>query len=340
MDMFFIFFFQQSNIKIVRILATICLGLVLGTGLHACNTIPQPTEVIIPRTAPTSLTYPTRTIILLTPSQTSSPGVTPSPSLVAYPEITTTAQHSQTPAPLDCWASGGNVEIGQLETEILVQPLEYTVYLPPCYSEQPERAYPVLYMIHGQNYTDDQWLRLGAGDVVDRLSAAGELPPFIIVMPRDRVWQEPTEDHFGQAVVDRLIPWIDANYRTIPGREYRAVGGLSRGGAWALHLGLTHPELFGAIGMHSGFAFHSDIPFIRQRLEAMPTELMPRFYQDLGDNDRPEIAASAIWFEALLTHYNIPHEWHLFSGYHEEAYWQSHVEQYLRWYAQNWPMNP
>jgi len=33
---------------------------------------------------------------------------------------------------------------------------------------------------------------------------------------------------------------------------------------------------------------------------------------------------------------NIPHEWHLFTGYHEEAYWQSHLEQYLRWYTQDW----
>ena len=49
---------------------------------------------------------------------------------------------------------------------------------------------------------------------------------------------------------------------------------------------------------------------------------------------------SAVWLESLLTGYNLPHEWHIFTGYHEEAYWQAHVAQYLRWYAQAWASQP
>jgi len=155
-------------------------------------------------------------------------------------------------------------------------------------------------------------------------------------MPRDRVWSEPTEDKFGQAVVEVLLPWIDASYRTIPERQFRAVGGLSRGGAWALHIGITYTEFFGAVGMHSGFSFHTDAPLLRPWLESTPLEQVPRFYLDVADHDRPDIYDSAVWFEAMLTEYNIPHEWHIFIGYHEEAYWGTHVEQYLRWYAQGW----
>ncbi len=194
----------------------------------------------------------------------------------------------------------------------------------------------MLYLIHGQSYNDDQWERLGAAELTARLASSAELPPFIIVMPRDRLWSEPTEDKFGQAVVELLLPWIDANYRTLPERQYRAIGGLSRGGAWALHIGITYPDLFSAVGMHSGFAFHTDAPYLRSMLESVPTDLIPRFYLDVADHDRPDIYDSAVWFEAMLTEYNIPHEWHIFQGYHEESYWQSHVEQYLRWYAQGW----
>jgi S-formylglutathione hydrolase FrmB len=63
---------------------------------------------------------------------------------------------------------------------------------------------------------------------------------------------------------------------------------------------------------------------------------MPRIYVDIGDRDRPEIMRVTFWFEEVLNEYDIPHEWHLFKGYHAEQYWQSHLEQYLRWYTQDW----
>jgi enterochelin esterase-like enzyme len=223
-----------------------------------------------------------------------------------------------------------------LTTPFLRQPLEYRVYLPPCYDRQPAHRYPVLYLIHGQSYTDDQWERLGAGKTADDLISNGDIPPLIIVMPRDRIWEQPTVDKFGEAVVQALIPYIDQAYRTSPTREYRAVGGLSRGAGWAIHLGLSHWELFGAIGAHSLPVFWSDTAHIPAWLDSIPFESLPRIYIDIGDKDRPPILGSAIWFEQLLTRKGIPHEWHLFSGYHEEAYWRAHIEQYLRWYSLGW----
>ena len=62
----------------------------------------------------------------------------------------------------------------------------------------------------------------------------------------------------------------------------------------------------------------------------------PRIYIDIGERDRPEILRAATWFEALLNEKDFPHEWHLFSGYHNEAYWSEHMDQYLRWYTQGW----
>jgi enterochelin esterase-like enzyme len=194
----------------------------------------------------------------------------------------------------------------------------------------------VLYLIHGQTYSDDQWDRLGVDETADRLIRAGELSPLLIVMPRDRVWSQPTEDHFGQAVTEALIPWIDSNYRTAANRENRAIGGLSRGGAWAVHLGLSRWELFSAIGAHSLTVFWNDASRINGWLDAIPTESFPRIYLDIGDQDRPEVVESASWFEGLLDERGLPHEWHTFAGTHDEAYWQAHVEQYLRWYGFEW----
>jgi enterochelin esterase-like enzyme len=235
---------------------------------------------------------------------------------------------------LDCWAAGGRIEIHSLYTDISDWPWEFRVYLPPCYDEQTSRRYPTLYLIHGSTYNDDQWDRLGADETADRLIARGEIPPFLIVMPRDRVWTEPDEDPFGQAVTEYILPWVESEYRTLSGREQRAVGGLSRGAAWAVHLGLSRWELFGAIGAHSLPVFWSDTGKIRQWIDEIPAGQTPRIYLDIGEQDY--LIRSARWFENLLTELGVAHEWYLFPGVHEEAYWRAHLETYLRWYARDW----
>lgn len=232
--------------------------------------------------------------------------------------------------------AGGEVEVYEITTVLLPNPLVYRIYLPPCYNEEPVRSYPVLYLIHGQTYSDTQWDRLGVPEVADRLIADSEVGPFIVVMPRDRVWLEPTEDNFGLAVEQSLIPWVDEHYRTIPDRAHRAIGGLSRGAAWAVDIGLSHWEMFSAVGIHSGFVFQSDIQPIYLWLYNIQEGMIPRIYMDIGDDDRPEMTKAATWLEELLTKLDIPHEWHMFVGEHEEAYWRAHVEDYLRWYSMDW----
>ncbi len=270
------------------------------------------------------------------PLAVGAPTATATEILDRIPDPSPSGTTETTLPPPACWRQGGHIERGAVRTDLLPLPLEYRLYLPPCYTRLPSLRFPVLYLIHGQSFNDDQWDRLGIDETANLLIAAEEISPLIIVMPRDRVWTQPTEDAFGQAVVDVLIPWIDQRYRTLPEREYRAVGGLSRGAGWALHLGLSRWESFAAIGLHSLPVFWTDLPHIRTWLDAIPPESLPRIYLDSPDKDRPQIARSTAWFEELLTKQGIPHEWHLFPGYHEEAYWEAHLEEYLRWYARDW----
>ncbi|HJW90842.1 MAG TPA: alpha/beta hydrolase-fold protein, partial [Anaerolineales bacterium] len=239
------------------------LALGITAALGACH--PSPTGGGISPQTP-SLT-PGKASPTAAPSPSATPTYlpSPSPSPTAHPSATPALINS--PTPPACLKSSGRIEMGRLKTDLLRFPLEFRVYLPPCYAQHTEQRYPVLYLIHGQSYTDDQWDRLGADETADALIAAGEAPPFLIVMPRDRVWSQPTEDAFGQAVIEELLPWIDAHYRTMPAREYRAVGGLSRGASWAIHLGLSAWESFGAIGAHSLPVFWTDLPNIRKWLD-------------------------------------------------------------------------
>jgi enterochelin esterase-like enzyme len=235
-----------------------------------------------------------------------------------------------------CLDDNGRIELNSLRSDRLKLPMEYRVWLPPCYEKSPEQRYPVLYMIHGQNYNEDQWDRLGIDETAAKMITSGEIPPLIIVMPRDRNWGQPSEDLFGRVLVEELVPMIDATYRTEVDRSHRAVGGLSRGAGWAVHLGLRDWQLFGTLGAHSLPVFWEDTSHLHRWLEEIPAESFPRIYLDIGDHDRPEILASARWFEGLLTKRNIPHEWYLFPGYHEEKYWQDNLVTYLRWYSAGW----
>jgi enterochelin esterase-like enzyme len=235
-----------------------------------------------------------------------------------------------------CMAAGGHVEVIEIPSDFLDSGMQFRVYTPPCYKENGDERYPVLYMVHGQTFNDDQWDRLEADETAGELIAAGEVAPFIIVMPYDRASTQPAVDKFGEAFIQELVPWIDAEYRTLAEREFRAVGGLSRGASWAIHFGLTHPDLFGAVGGHSPPVFQEDASRVRDWLDGIEGELMPRFWLDIGERDQRAILDSAIWFEGLLNERDIPHEWYLFAGDHSEEYWSSHVELYLRWYAAEW----
>ena len=208
------------------------------------------------------------------------------------------------------------------------------VFLPPCYDSDTTRRYPVLYLLHGLGSSNEQWDRMGVDETADALIHARLISPLLIVMPQDPTIGQPTVSPFGEAVVDELAPWVDQQFRTRAERAYRAVGGLSRGAAWAIHLGLTEWQTFAVVGAHSLPVFWDDSGLISTWLDTIPPLEMPRLYLDIGQKDGD--LASAEDFESELNVRAIPHEWHIFPGYHDENYWRSHLEDYLRWYTQGW----
>jgi enterochelin esterase-like enzyme len=217
--------------------------------------------------------------------------------------------------------------------------LAFRVYLPPCFDASlPETSavrYPVLYLIHGQTFADDQWERLGIGAAADALIQAGTAPPFLIVLPREAdTFADIYLSSFRQDVIEGLIPWMDANYPTCTARACRAIGGLSRGGAWAIHLGFSNWILFGAIGAHSTPPFNTDARLLPGWLAQIPEGQAPRIYMDAGRRDPYLQMASA--FEQQLTEVGVAHEWYLFNGQHDEAYWAAHAADYLAWYTRPW----
>jgi enterochelin esterase-like enzyme len=254
------------------------------------------------------------------------PSASPTPTII--PTVTFTA----TATPLTCLTQPGRIEQGMLNSFQPAQ--EFRIYLPPCYDEQPDKRYPVLYLLHGQTYTDDQWIRLGAARVLDRLIQSGQAEPFIIIFPDDRYWNLQAGSGFGQRLLEAIIPYVDANYRTLADREHRAIGGMSRGAGWSLRLGLANWNQFGTIGLHSLAVMQSDLSRVKDWLAEIPPASRPNIFMDIGDNDQELAMARAV--ETTFNEAGLSHEWHLYSGAHTETYWSAHVDEYIRWYADQW----
>ena len=263
-----------------------------------------------------------------TPERLPTASAIPSPSPSPVP-ATATATVVAT-----CSETTGSLETGVIDTGMLATPMRYKVYLPPCYTFNKNKHYPVLYLLHGQGSTEDQWIRIGAAETADQLMASGDIPPFIIVFPFDYSYKQPPEYSFEDVFVQMLIPKIDSNYRTLSVAKYRAIGGLSRGGAWALHIGALHPNLFGTIGGHSPAIFYADDKSLPRNLLAIPAGMLPRIWLDAGDKDSEYSVVAP--FEEFLSKNGIPHEWHVYIGWHNEEYWSAHMIRYLSWYAQAW----
>ena len=273
-------------------------------------------------------------ITACSPSEQPVPAPTPFPP-TSTPQIDVPASASTNtpaPTPLTCLTQPGHVEVGELKSTN--PPQEYRIYLPPCYDQQTDTHYPVLYLLHGQTYNADQWIRLGAVDALDQLILSGAAQPFIIVFPNDRYWAGPIANGFGERLVNALVPFIDETYRTIPNRSHRAIGGLSRGSGWALRLGLTRSDLFSVIGLHSLAVFQQDGSRIEQWTENIPLSSRPTIFMDSGDSD-PEVD-TALSVVDIFTQNSIPLEWHLYTGAHTEEYWHAHVTEYIGWYASQW----
>jgi enterochelin esterase-like enzyme len=148
----------------------------------------------------------------------------------------------------------------------------YIVYTPPGYDAKHKGGYPVLYLLHGWSDTEYAWTEGGhADEILDRLLAGGKVVPMIVVMPLGygdldfvtqgfKVWREPVEvtdnvDLYGKMLLTEIVPAVEHEYNTAPGRENRAIAGLSMGGLESLTIGLSHTDQFAWVGGMSSAVF-------------------------------------------------------------------------------------
>ena len=300
------------------------LGIVILLGLAACTTQPA---------------LPTRAVTAAVPP-TATPPLSPLPIVVSLPtetpQPTATPQPSPPPSPTPC-TSSGRIETGIFNSQA-GGPMAYRIYLPPCYGENG-RSYPTLYMLPGNNQTDAIWDNLGLDETAETAIQNNEIPPLIIVMPEGG-WIALNSSggpySYESVIIDDLIPFIETTYCAWPNGNGRAIGGLSRGGYWALEIAFRHPEQFTRVGGHSASLLDVAAgPDLNPQFTGLARDLGDlRIYLDMGENDGG-IGNTRKLHEDLTTQ-DIPHTWVLNTGGHDNAYWMAHLKEYLDWYGAGW----
>jgi S-formylglutathione hydrolase FrmB len=142
-----------------------------------------------------------------------------------------------------------------VSTAALPGPAGIRILLPPTYTAETARRYPVLYLFHGTSGAAADWTVKGEAEKTT------EGLPLIVVMPDIGLkvdgggyctnWVNGV-NRWETFHIEELIPWIDANLRTITSRAGRGVAGLSQGGFCSLSYAARHPDLFSTALAYSG----------------------------------------------------------------------------------------
>ena len=304
-------------VKPNRLITLIWFGLMISLPLSACDGLQTSREISASQTAQKESI------------NTAAPATTDTQTTS---DIPASPSPSQDPQSRVCEDRSGSIDRYQIVRNGVE--LSGVIYLPPCYGLDPELRFPTLYLLHGATETDQQWVNLGITEAADRLIADSTIPPLIIIMPLELTWVTLPENPFGDYLVADTVPWVDQEYLTLPDREYRAIGGLSRGGNWAVRIGLLHWGMFGSIGAHSTPLFYGDLHRLPGWIEGIPTSRLPRIYLDIGEDDNNLKAAEE--FVEILSELDVSYSWILNPGLHEDIYWSAHLDDYMLWYGSGW----
>ncbi len=201
---------------------------------------------------------------------TGVPVIDPSNPLI-LPNLLQTENMVHVPGPSSLpWEIGdgphGTVHHHFFQSKAIGDERDFYVYTPPGYDSASNVKYPVLYLLHGFGQVTRSWLEVGfANRILDHLIDEGNARPMIVVMPdgyggedilgHGAYWNDTIRTRnfgrFANSLFDEVIPQVEKDYKVEPGRDARAIAGLSMGGAQSLLIGLNNLDKFGWVGSFS-----------------------------------------------------------------------------------------
>lgn len=268
----------------------------------------------------------------------------------------------------------GRIDCSSLQSKILKRAVHYCVQLPGSYDKtdangQPAR-YPVLYYLHGLGDNEQSFSRTGGWTLIEDLREHGKIGDFLIVAPEGGasfyINSADGKDRYSDFFLREFMTYIEGKYRTMPGREGRAITGISMGGYGAFRFAFAYPELFSAVSAQSAALIletpeqlnelsqsHSDAadalapligdpvnvghwkandPFALARKNKGALKRMA-IYFNCGQSDNYGFEAGAVALDKQLTAEGIAHEYHPYPGDHSMIYFLSHLGEVIEFHS-------
>ena len=224
-----------------------------------------------------------------------------------------------------------------VKSDLMNTDVKYSIYLPESYDGK--KKYPVLYMLHGYDGNNNDWLQDNSGSL---WSGGGTMPAYareyaektgkelIIVAPDggnnfycDGFNGGPKYMSF---FFQEFIPYIESTYAIKAEKKSRAIGGLSMGGYGSLYYGTLHPEMFCYVyacsaAINLGMGTPDPAQLIAEAASAGKTNEMPGFTLEIGTEDTT--VGSNDPFIRTLASYGIPYEYITRPGGHTWPFWNA-----------------
>ncbi|MCQ2973399.1 MAG: acetyl xylan esterase [Bacteroidales bacterium] len=166
------------------------------------------------------------------------------------------------------------------------------VYTPAEYEQNPNKNYPVFYLVSGTTDTEETWYKVGKfNTILDNLIAEGKAVPMIVVLPYGNMLHgtpNPTTmeavsmyQQFSKVMTNEIMPFVEKNFRTKNDRESRAIAGFSRGGGQSQFTAFSNPDKFANMASYSAYL----IP-----------EAMDKYFNDLLTAENMKKNFKVLWY--------------------------------------------
>lgn len=248
------------------------------------------------------------------------------------------------------FALAAKVDTVLTHSNAMQKDLKAVVILPANYETLD--AVPVLYLLHGASGNYANWITR-----VPALTELADRYQMMVVCPDGNTdswyWDSPLNAAYRyETYVGKELPnWIDERYKTIKGKEGRAITGLSMGGHGALYIAMKHQDTFGAAGSTAGgvdirsfagnWSMASHLGPYAEHPERWTQHTIMGLLHLLKPNGLSLIIDCGIedFFyevnEALhkqLLYRNIPHTYITGPGKHDWAYWTKSIRTQMQYF--------
>ena len=230
----------------------------------------------------------------------------------------------------------GTVSYRWYDSKLLGINRRLAVYTPYGYEDNPNRKYPVLYLLHGAGGDEEAWLSMGrAAQILDNLIEQGKAEPMIVVIPNGNPNQQAAQtlglenarintrspemaNAYVKSLVTEIVPFIEKNFRANAKKSARAIAGLSMGGGHTISASILYPELFDYICPLSAAGMATP-----EQIAALKKAGVKLYFLACGNTDFLFQNAEAM--HANLLEQGLEHEYFVSEGGHTWANWRLYL---------------